>query len=277
MLEEFYTPFHATIEEKEKTIKKADVIARPLGVDPTTKLPVQALLGRFGPYVKIGEVETPIKEALTASIPEDMSFETITLEQAIEVIKISEKQAENNVLGDHPELGHPILALTGRFGPYIKLDDPDAKKPKMVSIVPPFALETITLEDALQLLTLPRQLGEEDGVMIQANNGRYGPYVQKAKEYRSIPNDGTLFTITLEAASKLLKEPKPKRGKGGKAAAPGKVLGQDKKGKDISLKSGRYGAYVTDGKTNASLPKSQDAEKLTIEDAIKLIEAKKKK
>ena len=130
------------------------------------------------------------------------------------------------------------------------------------------------MRGALQLLQLPKVLGQDGGVDIKVSNGKFGPYVQKEKEYRSLPNDGTIFTITLKEALALLAQPKSKSKR---ASALNIELGEDKKTKNtLTVKSGRYGAYVSDGTTNASIPKTKDPQKITLEEAIELIQNKKK-
>jgi len=268
MLREFYNPFHKNIVEKDKTISKKDIISEEINKKcPECKKPLVKKLSRFGMFISC------------SGYPD---------------CKYSERIGEDDLpkpkeLGKHPDTKEIIYAMTGRYGPYVKLGEDKEEevtlksgktkmkkiKAKMVSIIPPYALETITLEESLVLLTLPRTLGEENGIAIKANNGRFGPYVQKDKEYRSIPKDGTLFTINLEEALKLLAVPKAKSKRG---ATTLKELGEDKKSKkSISIKSGRYGAYVTDGKINASLPKGKTPEEFTLKEALELIANKKNK
>ena len=188
----------------------------------------------------------------------------------------------DSVLGTDPESSLPVIAKAGRFGPYVQLgemEEGSKEKPKTASLFKSMSLDDITLEQALKLLTLPRLLGPDpaDDEPIEALNGRYGPYIRKGKESRSLETEEQLFTVTLEEALKLLAEPKRRRGQRA-AAAPLKEFGNDpSSGKPVVLKSGRYGPYVTDGETNASLRKGDDQETLTEERAFDLIAERRAK
>ena len=143
-LEDFYTPFHKNIEDKTESVSKSDVIARELGTDPKTKLPVLALLGRFGPYVKLGDQETPKEKVKSASIEAPDTFESVDIKRALEILNSPNQKKDGRELGTDPETKQTIRALVGRFGPYIKLGE--EKKAKMVSVIPPFEYDTIDLE-----------------------------------------------------------------------------------------------------------------------------------
>jgi DNA topoisomerase-1 len=177
------------------------------------------------------------------------------------------------VLGHDPETGFEVIARTGRFGPYVQLTPPDGEKPRTASLFKTMSLDTVTLDDALRLLSLPRSLGvaPADGVEVTAQNGRYGPYVKKDKETRSLQDEEQLFSITLDEALLLLAQPKQRRG--ARAAAPPlRELGPDPvSGAAIVVKEGRYGPYVTDGETNASLPKGETPEGVTLDRAADLL------
>ncbi len=197
----------------------------------------------------------------------------MTVEKAVELLS---RPSGDKVLGTDPESGLSVIARAGRFGPYVQLGEPvegSKEKPKTASLFKSMSLDDLTLEQALKLLTLPRLLGEDpaDGEPIEALNGRYGPYVRKGKESRSIETEEQLFTVTLEEALKLLAEPKRRRGQRA-AAPPLKEFGDDPStGKKVVLKTGRYGPYVTDGETNASLRKGDDPETITEERAFELL------
>jgi DNA topoisomerase-1 len=177
-------------------------------------------------------------------------------------------------LGVDPESGHEIVARSGRYGPYVTevLEEGSKQKPRTASLFSSMSLDTITLEQALQLLSLPRVLGAgADGEEVTARNGRYGPYVQRGKETRSIASEDRLLTINLEEAEALLAQPRQRRGRG-QPKPPLKELGPDPAtGKPMVVKEGRFGPYVTDGETNASLRQGDDPESLTVERAQELL------
>jgi DNA topoisomerase-1 len=227
-------------------------------------------VGRYGPYVERGEER--------ASVPEDMAPDELTVEKATELLAAP---AGDRSLGTHPESGREISVRTGRYGPYVTetLEEGATEKPRAASLFKSMSPETITLEDAVRLLSLPRSLGVDraDGEEVTAQNGRYGPYVKKGAESRSLESEEQLFTITLEDALALLAQPKPRRGRG-EAKPPLRELGSDPvSGKPVVLKEGRFGPYVTDGETNASLRRGDDPETVTIERAAELLADRRSK
>jgi DNA topoisomerase-1 len=192
----------------------------------------------------------------------------LTPERAEELLAQAGNEHE---LGVDPETGHAIALRAGRYGPYVtELLDGD-EKPRTASLFKSMSPESVTLEDALRLLTLPRTLGEFESEEVVAANGRYGPYVKKGKESRSLDSEEQLFSITLDEALAKLAEPKQR---GRRAAAPPlKELGDDPvSGKPIVLKEGRFGPYVTDGETNASLRASDSVEEIAPERAAELLQ-----
>ncbi len=222
-------------------------------------------VGRYGPYLQQGE------DGPRASIPEDIAPDELTDEKIEELLNAP---SEDRVLGQHPESGLDVIAKNGRYGPYITVALPEGskEKPPSASLFKTMSLETVGLEDALKLLSLPRVLGKDaEGEEITAQNGRYGPYVKKGKESRSLESEDQLFTVTLEEAEKLLAAPK-QRGRRAAAAPPLRELGDDPEtGKPMVLKDGRFGPYVTDGETNASLRKGDEVESITVERAAELL------
>jgi DNA topoisomerase-1 len=242
----------------------------PVGVDEDG-VDIIARVGRYGPYLERGEDR--------AGIPDDLAPDELSVDKAIELLSMP---SGDSVLGTDPESSLPVIAKAGRFGPYVQLgeiEEGSKEKPKTASLFKSMSLDDITLEQALKLLTLPRLLGPDpaDDEPIEALNGRYGPYIRKGKESRSLETEEQLFTVTLEEALKLLAEPKRRRGQRA-AAAPLKEFGNDpSSGKPVVLKSGRYGPYVTDGETNASLRKGDDQETLTEERAFDLIAERRAK
>jgi DNA topoisomerase-1 len=237
-----------------------------IGVDPEG-VDVVVRVGRYGPYVEIGEKR--------ASLPEDLAPDELTVELALE---LADAPSDDRVLGQHPDSGLDVVAKKGRFGPYITVALPEGspEKPATASLFKTMDLTTVTLEDALQLLTLPRTLGELDGEPVTAQNGRYGPYITRGKDSRSLVDEESLFTVTLEQAQALLAQPKL-RGRAA-AAPPLKELGVDKvSGQPMVVKEGRFGPYVTDGETNASLRKDDSIEELTDERASELLQDRRER
>jgi len=227
-------------------------------------------VGRYGPYLQRGEE--------TVSIPEDMAPDELTPERAEELLAAPSGDRQ---LGEDPESGLPIYVKAGRFGPYVQLGElvDGGDKPKTASLFKDMSPETVTIEDALRLLSLPRTLGThpEDGEEIVALNGRYGPYIKKGSDTRSLDAEEQLFTIDLDAALALLAEPKRRRGQRA-AAAPLRELGPDPvSGENVVVKDGRFGPYVTDGTANASLRKGDSVDDITLERAAELLEERRQK
>ncbi|MDQ3067602.1 MAG: type I DNA topoisomerase [Actinomycetota bacterium] len=226
-------------------------------------------VGRYGPYVERGEER--------ASVPEDMAPDELTIEKAKELL---EAPSGDRSLGTHPEWGTEIAAKGGRYGPYVTevLPEGATEKPRTASLFKTMSPETVTVEEAVRLLSLPRTLGADaEGTEITAQNGRYGPYVKMGTESRSLEAEEQLFTITLEEAKTLLAQPKQRRGRG-EAKPPLRELGADPvSGKPVVLKEGRFGPYVTDGETNASLRRGDDPETVTMERAAELMAERRSK
>ena len=225
--------------------------------------------GKFGPYLQRGEER--------ASVPEDLPPDELTLAKAIELL---DAPSTDRTLGTDPETGKDVIARSGRFGPYIQLgsaDDTDAK-PATASLFKSMALDTVTLEDALRLLALPRTVGEDpqSGEEITAQNGRYGPYLKRGKDTRSIESEAQIFTIDLAEALALFAQPKRRRGQ--KAAAALRELGVDPvTGCGVAVRDGRFGPYVTDGSVNASLRREDSVESITIDRASDLLAERRSK
>jgi DNA topoisomerase-1 len=193
-------------------------------------------------------------------------------------VELLEAPSTDRGLGEDPESGLSVFVKTGRFGPYIQLGEQEEgskKKPKTASLFKSMDIETVTIEQALQLLTLPRTVGAhpDDEVAITVQNGPYGPYVKWGKETRSLEEEEQLFAVDLADAVRRLAEPK-KRGR--QAAPPLKELGTDpNSGGPVEVKDGRFGPYVTDGKVNASLPKGDSPEDVTLDRAAELLQARR--
>jgi len=257
------------VDERLGDIDARAVNSIPLGVDANGEA-IVARVGKYGPYVQRGED--------SASIPDDLAPDELTIERAIEYI---EAPSGDRALGNDPETGKPVLAKAGRFGPYVQLgefDDDSDEKPKTASLFSTMDLESVTLADALQLLQLPRVVGVDpaDGVEITVQNGRYGPYLKKEKDSRSLETEGQLLTITLEECLEILSKPKTRRGQTPKA--PLRELGVDAvSGSPMIVKDGRFGPYVTDGEVNASLRKGDTVEELSDERAAELLQMRRDK
>jgi DNA topoisomerase-1 len=212
-------------------------------------------------------------------VPEDLPPDELTLEKAQELLQ-NPAGAETE-LGRDPETGHLVVAKNGRYGPYVTEvlpeDSPKGAKPRTSSLFKTMTLDTITFEDALRLLTLPRVVGTdpESGEEVTAQNGRYGPYLKKGTDSRSIDSEEKLLTITLEEALEIYKQPKQR---GRAAANPGRELGEDPAtGNKITVKSGRFGPYVTDGEYNATLRQGDDEATVSLERAAELLAEKRAK
>lgn len=243
-----------------------------------TDLKAKVRIGRFGPYIEAENGEGPVK----ASLPKDITPGDLDPEQ-IEIL-LRQKTEGPDKLGVHPETGEPIYLLIGSYGPYVQLGDvsDNNPKPKRASLPKGMAMEDVTLDTAVSLLSLPRTLGlhPETGSKIQVGLGRFGPYVvhnqgQAGKDYRSLKAGDDLFTVTLERALELLAEPKSRRGRGNKSKQALRELGPHPKDSEpVNIYDGPYGPYVKHGKTNVSLPEGQAIADLTLETALELLAAK---
>jgi len=244
---------------------------------------IEIRVGRFGAYIQQGEGET----RKFANIPENLAPDELTLAVAIELLS---KPSGERELGIEPITGYPLIAKSGRFGPYVTQKIPEAElvldkktgelkkprkkkddpKPKTASLLSTMSLDTITIDDALKLMLLPRELGEYEGDPITVQNGRYGPYLTKGSDSRTLSSEEQLFTISLDQAIDIYKEPKVRRR--GVAKAPVKDLGLDPASQSpVLVKDGRFGLYVTDGVTNATLRRGDTVEFLTLERGMELL------
>ncbi|MCU1492154.1 MAG: topoisomerase, partial [Acidimicrobiaceae bacterium] len=255
------------VSERLDRIDAREVNSIPLGADSNGEL-VVVRVGRYGPYLQRGEER--------ASVPDGLAPDELTLERAEELLSAP---SGDRPLGNDPETGLPVLARAGRFGPYVQLGEAvqGGEKPRTASLFKSMQLDAVTLEQALELLRLPRVLGADPstGEEVVARNGRYGPYVQRGSESRSLEREEQLLEVTLEEALALIAQPKERRFSRA-AAAPLKEVGVDPaSGQPIVLREGRFGPYVTDGTVNASLRKSDDPEQLSLERAAELLADKR--
>ena len=244
---------------------------------------IEIRVGRYGAYIQKGIGD----DRKFANIPETMAPDELTLQVAIDLLAQPSGERE---LGVHPESNFPLLAKSGRFGPYVtevfpepemvvdkktgELKKPrkkkDAPKPKTASLLSTMTLDTITIDDALKLMSLPRTLGDYEEVPITVQNGRYGPYMTHGTDSRTLTTEDQLFAITLDEAIELYKQPKVRRR--GVAKPPLKDLGIDPASqKPVLVKDGRFGIYITDGETNATLRRGDTVEFLTLERGLELL------
>ncbi|MGE0731446.1 MAG: type I DNA topoisomerase [Acidimicrobiia bacterium] len=253
------------LAQRLDTIDAREVSTIPLGVD-SEGVEVVARVGRYGPYLQRGEDRT--------SIPDDVPPDELSVARALELLAAPSGDRE---LGADPGSGLTVYVRNGRFGPYVQLgEDPtekNAPKPKRASLFKDMDPATVGLDDAVQLLQLPRTVGvAEDGVEVVVANGRFGPFVRKGDEIRSLETEQQLLTLTMPEALELLAQPKRRRGQGA-PKGPLRELGPDPvSGKPLVIKDGRFGPYVTDGETNASLRKGDSVEELSMERALELLQ-----
>ena len=208
-----------------------------------------------------------------ANVPDDLPPDELTVAKAKELL--ANPAGEEQVVGNHPDTGLQIVAKNGRFGPYVTEllpeDAPKSAKPRTGSLFKSMTLDTVSLEEAVKLLDLPRVVGtDEDGTEITAQNGRYGPYLKKGTDSRSLTSEDQIFDITLDQAKAIYAQPK-QRGRGA-ATPPLKELGNDPvSGQPVVVKAGRFGEYVTDGEYNATLRKDDTVDSITLERAAELL------
>ena len=254
--------------ERLEEIDPAEINSIPVGVDEEGRQ-ILARVGKFGPYLKRGED--------TASLPDDLPLDELSIERATEIL---EAPSGDKILGTDPESGLTVLARNGRFGPYVQLgeiEEGSKEKPKTSSLFKTMSIDDLSLEAALELLTLPRVVGThpETEEEITAANGRYGPYLKMGKDSRSLENEEQLLTITVEEAVEVYKQPKRRRGQAA-PAAPLKELGKDPVSDgEVVVKEGRFGLYVTDGVVNASFQKQDTIENIELDRAAFLLQARR--
>ena len=255
-------PAHHEEGLKELVSDIGDIDARDVSSFPLAGTDIVVRVGRYGPYLE--------RDGERVNVPEGTAPDELTPKRAAELFA----QPSGDIpLGTDPATGHQIVARSGRFGPYVTelLPDGDTAKPRTSSLFGSMSLDTVTLGDALRLLTLPRTIGELDGETVMVQNGRYGPYVKRGSDSRSLDSEDQLFTLSLAEAKELFAQPKA-RGRGRVAAPPLRELGEDpSSNRPIVLKDGRFGPYVTDGETNASLRKSDSVESVTLQRAVELL------
>jgi DNA topoisomerase I len=251
----------AMVNDRLGEIDARDISSFPLGDSG-----IVVRVGRYGTYLE--------RDGQRANVGDGVAPDELTVEYAQNLLDMP---SGDHPLGPDPTSGLEIVAKSGRYGPYVTevLPEDSKAKPRTSSLFATMALDTITLDDALKLLTLPRVLGASDGEEVIASNGRYGPYVKRGSDTRSIESEEQLLTITLPQALEVLAQPKT-RGRRAAAAGPLRELGADlTSAKPIVVRDGRFGPYVTDGETNATLRKGDDVESITLERAVELLADKR--
>jgi len=275
VLREFYFGPDGSAHEGLHTLvnELGEIDARRLSTFPIAGTGIDVRVGRYGTYIEDAE-------GRRANVDADLAPDELTPERARDLL--SQPVSDERVVGVHPESGYPVVAKSGRYGPYVTEvlpeDAPKSAKPRTASLFASMSVDTVSLDQAVALLSLPRVVGTAaDGTPITAQNGRYGPYLKKGTDSRSLESEDQIFDITLEAAEAIYAQPKT-RGRGRAAAGPLRELGADPAtGKPMVIKDGRFGAYVTDGETNATLRRTDSVETMTLERAAELLAEKRAK
>ncbi|MEL7038897.1 MAG: type I DNA topoisomerase [Cyanobacteria bacterium J06592_8] len=284
-LKKFYsgdTGLETQVKEQESQIDAK--VARTIELEnlggEADGVPYQVCIGKFGPYI---QAQNPEKEdeVITASIPQDLTPADLTPELIQELLQQKTEGPEK--LGLHPENGEAIFMLIGPYGPYVQLgeESEENKKPKRVSLPKGVEKDSVTLDMAVGLLSLPRLLGvhPETGAKVKAAIGRFGPYVvhdqgKEGKDYRSIKAPDDVLTITLDRALEMLAQPKASRGSRRSATPLRELGGHPEDNEPVNVYNGPYGHYVKHGKINASVPKEVAVEDVTLEQAVEWLKAK---
>jgi DNA topoisomerase-1 len=268
---------HRGLEDAVKEAEaNADYPLIDIGVDAESNDPVRVRIGRYGPFLQLGE-GGPGK---TASLPPSLAPADLSVEKAMTLIRA--KAEGPRLLGVDPRTGMNVYAIHGRFGAYVQLGETPDKgskdKPKRASLTGGMTESTVTLDEALKLLALPRELGAhpESQQPIVAGLGRFGPYVKHGDDYRSLSADDDVFTVALDRALALFAEPKKSARRQMTRRVIRQIEGTDG-GKAIQVLEGRYGPYVTDGETNASLRRGDDPESLDLDRALELLAERRAK
>jgi DNA topoisomerase-1 len=273
----------AKLESGVDKIDARDVCSMILGTTPEGES-VAVRVGRYGPYVQIEGSER------RANIPTDLAPDE--LDVALATRLLTQADQGNRALGQHPTTGENVYVKTGRYGPYVQLGEPEVTakgalkkgtKPRMASLWPGMSVETLSLEQALLLLSFPKVLGKHPvhGVDVLASDGQFGPYVtfevDGKRDSRSLDGHVALATVTLDEALRLFAQPRERRGRGA-AQGPLAELGTSPvTKKPIVVRRGKFGAYVTDGEVNATIPATKEPSTLTLDDALELIAAREQR
>lgn len=307
-LKEFYFGSDQQVGLRNIVDNLGEIDARALNSTPIGDV-ATLRFGKYGPYLEVADKENPDAEPRRVNIPEDLAPDELTPERAQELIDAP--VAGDRVLGENPANGKLVVVKDGRFGPYVQETDPPAEeavdeatgevvpvepepqaaapkkraakkapaapKPRTASLFKSMSVDTLDLETALRLLDLPRVVGAdpETGAEITAQNGRYGPYLKKGTDSRTLQSEQQIFDITLDEALAIYAQ--PKYGARGASSALKEFENDPTSGKPIKLKDGRFGPYVTDGETNATIPRGEEATEVTFERAVQLLADKRAK
>ncbi|MBT2496528.1 type I DNA topoisomerase [Microbacterium sp. ISL-59] len=301
-LKSFYFGSDSHVGLRQVVDNLGEIDARALNSTPITDT-ATLRFGKYGPYLEVADPENPDAKPRIVNVPEDLAPDELTAEKAQELIDAP--VAGDRVLGENPENGKIVVVKDGRFGPYVQENDPvsedaavdettgevveapkpkrgakkeTAPKPRTASLFRSMSVDTIELDTALQLLSLPRVVGvdPESGDEITAQNGRFGPYLKKGTDSRSLESESQIFDVTLEQALEIYSQ--PKYGAGRRASSALAEFEADPvSGKPIRIRDGRFGAYVTDGETNVTIPRGQTVEDITFEIAVQMLADKRAK
>ena len=296
-LREFYFGSDDRVGLRQVVDNVGEIDARALN---STRITDNAVLrfGKYGPYLEVADPADPDAKPRIVNVPEDLAPDELTAEKAQELIDAP--VAGDRVLGVHPETGLTIVVKDGRYGPYVQENLPeeeplvdeatgevveapkkkakkDAPKPRTGSLFRSMSVDTIDLDTAVRLLSLPREVGvdPESGEVITAQNGRYGPYLKKGADSRSLESEQQIFDITLEQAREIYAQ--PKYGARRASSALAEFDADPVSGKPIRVRDGRFGPYVTDGETNVTIPRGQKPEDITFEIAVQMLADKRAK
>ncbi|UYO97885.1 type I DNA topoisomerase [Microbacterium sp. M28] len=302
-LKEFYFGSEAQVGLRQVVDNLGEIDARALN---STRITDTATLrfGKYGPYLEVANPAEPDAKPRIVNVPEDLAPDELTAEKAQELIDAP--VAGDRVLGENPENGKVVVVKDGRFGPYVQENDPvaddaavdettgevvetakpkrgakkdAAPKPRTASLFRSMSVDTIDLDTALQLLSLPRVVGTdpESGDEITAQNGRFGPYLKKGTDSRSLESESQIFDVTLEQALEIYAQPKYGAGSRRASSALAEFEADPVSGKPIRIRDGRFGAYVTDGETNVTIPRGQQVQDITHEIAVQMLADKRAK
>jgi len=303
-LRSFYFGSDAHVGLRQVVDNLGEIDARALN---STRITDTATLrfGKYGPYLEVVDPANPDAKPRIVNVPEDLAPDELTPAKAQELVDAP--VAGDRVLGENPENGKIVVVKDGRFGPYVQENDPvsdedevdtetgevveaapkkksakkkeAAPKPRTASLFRSMSVDTIDLDTALQLLSLPRVVGKdpESGEEITAQNGRYGPYLKKGADSRSLESESQIFDVTLEQALAIYAQPKYGAGSRRASSALKEFEADPVSGKPIRIRDGRFGAYVTDGETNVTIPRGQTPDDVTFEIAVQMLADKRAK
>ncbi|MFJ2553504.1 type I DNA topoisomerase [Microbacterium sp. NPDC087591] len=300
-LKSFYFGSDSHVGLRQVVDNLGEIDARALNSTPITDT-ATLRFGKYGPYLEVSDPENPEAKPRIVNVPEDLAPDELTAEKAQELIDAP--VAGDRVLGENPENGKIVVVKDGRFGPYVQENDPvsedaavdestgevveapkpkrgakkeTAPKPRTASLFRSMSVDTLELETALQLLSLPRVVGTdpESGEEITAQNGRFGPYLKKGADSRSLESESQIFDVTLEQALEIYAQ--PKYGARRASSALAEFDADPVSGKLIRIRDGRFGAYVTDSETNVTIPRGQKVEDITFEIAVQMLADKRAK